>query len=623
MSRPYASLRDNTKANRERIRGVSVHRSPTRYLSVDGVHLAYKVVGDGPVDIVRVVGWAWHVEAEWDDPNIARFHDRLANHARLILYDKRGTGLSDRVDPGTVTLERWADDVIALMDEVGSKQAVLLGESEGGQVSVATAVRHPDRVKGVALVGTPPRMSQAPDWPHGHDEATLEWFFQAVLEQWGDPASPIYKTFSDSADPATAERAARMARLSVSPAGAVALARTMSAYDIRPLVPQVQCPAVVIHRRDDPVALVGGARWLAEHIPNATYVELSGADHNTYTGDSGPILDAIEAFLAEATTAQPGTAVLAVLAAASGVVDAATVTRHGATDVGGDVFRFASCTAAVAFGQDVAAGTGGGGGPGVVVHVGECIERGDALTGAPVAEARRAAERVERGEVLVTAPTRLLGITASTEATAAIDGLDGPLELFRVGNPLPSRTTPSSDIGHQLTRNGEVWTARFDGDVARLRDTKGMHDLAQLLAAPGRELHVIDLVGVANSATRGTGPALDEQARAAFAARLRDLEAEADEARAHADIARAEKAEEERDALVAELSAAYGLAGKARPQGDDVERARKAVARRVKDAIVRVEAVHPKLGRHLRSSIRTGAWCTYEPAERVNWHVSF
>lgn len=616
-------MRDNTKANRERICAVTALRSPTRYLSVDGVHIAYKIVGDGPVDIVRVMGWAWHLEAEWDDPNVARFHDRLAAHARLILYDKRGTGLSDRVDPDSVSLEQWTDDVVAVMDEVGSKQAVLLGESEGGQVSIATAVRHPHRVAGLALVGTPPRMTQAPDWPHGHDAATQEWFYKAVLEQWGVPNSPLYQAFSDSADEATAERAARMARLAISPAGAVALARTMAAYDVRPLVPQVRCPAVVIHRRDDPVALVGGARWLAENLPNATYVELSGADHNPFTGDASPILDAIEAFLSETASPDPGRPVLAVLAATSARVDPDLVAHHGATEVSDGVVLFASSNAALAFAHDVAAGAGtAGGGPGVVVHIGECMQHASTLTGAPIAEARRAADIAARATVLVTAPVRALGIGTGNDPVATIDGPSGPIALFRAAGARPRFDTAApAEISHQLTRAGEVWTARFDGDVVRLRDTKGLHDLARLLDANGRELHALDLVGATTTATRGTGPALDEQARAAIAARLRELESEAEDARAAADTARAERAEDERDTLLAELSAAYGLGGRARPQGDDAERARKAVARRVKDAIVRVESVHPKLGRHLRAHIRTGTWCAYEPGEPVQWHV--
>lgn len=588
------------------------------------MHLAYKVVGDGPVDIVRVMGWAWHVEAEWDDPNVARFHDRLASHARLILYDKRGTGLSDRVDPASVSLEQWADDVVAVMDAVGSRRAVLLGESEGGQISIATSIRHPDRVAGLALVGTPPRMTQAPDWPYGHDEATQEWFFDAVLEQWGVPGSPLYKAFSDSADEATAERAARMARLAISPAGAVALARTMATYDIRPLVPQVPCPAVVIHRRDDPVALVGGARWMAEHLPSATYVELSGADHNPFTGDAAPILDAIEAFLSDTTASTPGHPVLAVLAAVDDPIDGETLARHDGRVVAEGVVRFASCASAVAFAQDTAAGAGTpGGGPGVVVHVGECVERDGALSGAPVSEARRAAGRVPRASVLVTAPVRLLGVGTDDAPVATVEGPDGPIELFRVANSRKERpTTATPDVRNQLLRSGDVWTARFDGDVVRVRDTKGTRDIARLVAAPRRELHVLDLMGAASAPAGSTGPALDEQARAAITARLRELEETAQDARAAADLARAEQAEDERDALVSELSAAYGLGGRARPQGDDAERARKAVARRIKDAIVRLEAVHPKLGHHLRASVRTGLWCAYEPNDDVKWHVA-
>jgi len=192
---------------------------------------------------------------------------------------------------------------------------------------------------------------------------------------------------------------------------------------------------------------------------------------------------------------------------------------------------------------------------------------------------------------------------------------------FRPGPSAQARDGPPSRAVGELRRTGAVWSVGWRGQVATVADAKGVRDLAELLARPRTPIHVLDLVGAGRSAGGDTGPVLDQQARSAYGARLRELEEELAEAEQFADLARAERVRHERDFLARELSAALGLGGRARSSGDPVERARKAVSMRIAAAIKSIEQVHPALARHLRSSIRTGRHCVYEPEDEVTWQL--
>jgi hypothetical protein len=167
-----------------------------------------------------------------------------------------------------------------------------------------------------------------------------------------------------------------------------------------------------------------------------------------------------------------------------------------------------------------------------------------------------------------------------------------------------------------------VWALSYEGRTVRLRHTKGIGDIARLLAQPGREIPVLDLASEGRAVTHGdTGPRLDAIARDTYKRRLVELEGDIDEADAAADAGRSERLHDERDALLAELSAAYGLGGRARRSGDPAERARSAVTQRIRDAMTRIEAEHPSLGAHLRRAVRTGLFCVYEPDGPVDWEI--
>jgi hypothetical protein len=207
-----------------------------------------------------------------------------------------------------------------------------------------------------------------------------------------------------------------------------------------------------------------------------------------------------------------------------------------------------------------------------------------------------------------------------------LEGVSGPWRLFSVGEPpadVRSIDVVSIDVPDSegaFRREGDVWLLTFGGRSVRIRDTKGLADIAVLLSRPGREVHVAELVGATDIGSRpGADPRLDHQAVTAYRARLEDLAADEDEADAAGDGERAGRARAEREALAERLAADLGLGGRARPADDWVERARKTVRTRIANTLKRIEAEHPSLGRHLRASIQTGAFCSYNPPEPVTW----
>jgi hypothetical protein len=211
-------------------------------------------------------------------------------------------------------------------------------------------------------------------------------------------------------------------------------------------------------------------------------------------------------------------------------------------------------------------------------------------------------------------------------ALAAHSDLRSPLLVEQTSRDreqfLGATSEPSRARSGAFRREGDVWAVSYEGRTARLRHTKGIADIARLLSRPGVEVHVLDLASGGQAvAGGGTGPRLDATARDAYKRRLVELEAEIDAADAAADAGRSELLHDEREALLGELSGAYGLGGRARPTGDPAERARSAVTQRVRDALARIETEHPALGAHLRCSVRTGGFCVYEPDGPVDWEV--
>lgn len=270
----------------------------TNYVQNGDVNIAYQVVGTGTTDIVFVMGWVSHLEYFWKHHLFASFLNRLASFSRLILFDKRGTGLSDRVPlHGLPTLEQRMEDVHAVMDAVGSERAVLVGVSEGGPMCSLFAATYPERTSALVMIGTYAKRIKDDDYPWAPTEEQREAFFELMRTDWGKPVGIDERAPSMAADPEFRDWWATYLRMGASPGAAVALTKMNAEIDVRGVLPSVRVPTLVIHRSGDMCLKVEEGRFVASQIPGAKYVELGGIDHLPFVGDQDEILDEIEEFV--------------------------------------------------------------------------------------------------------------------------------------------------------------------------------------------------------------------------------------------------------------------------------------------------------------------------------------
>jgi pimeloyl-ACP methyl ester carboxylesterase/class 3 adenylate cyclase len=266
------------------------------YAHSGSVNIAYQVIGSGPIDLVFVMGWVSHLEYFWNEPHFARFLERLGSMARLILFDKRGTGLSDPVPISQLpTLEQRLEDVRAVMEAVGSERAVLMGVSEGGPLCSLFAATYPQRTEALVMIGSYARRMWAPEYPWG--AAERDRFCQTIIDEWGGPVGIEERAPSMAGDPAFREWWASYLRMGASPGAAVALTRMNAEIDIRDVLPSIRVPTLVLHRTGDRCLRVEEGRYLASRIPGATFVELPGEDHLPFAGDQDAILSEVERFI--------------------------------------------------------------------------------------------------------------------------------------------------------------------------------------------------------------------------------------------------------------------------------------------------------------------------------------
>jgi len=269
----------------------------TRYVKSGDVHIAYQVTGDGPVDLVWVPGSVSHLELDWEEPLRVRFLQRLAAFARLIRFDKRGTGLSDRV-AGAPTLEERMDDVRAVMDAVGSERAALFGVSEGGAMSLLFAATYPERTSALVLHGAKARSVWAEDYPWGTTVETYERAFADLSETWGRTDDRFLLLAPSLADDARQREWYRtVQRLGASPGTVIALLQMNMGIDVRHVLPTIRVPTLVLHATGDRMVPVEHGRYIAERIPGARYVELPGDDHAWFTSNADRILREMEELL--------------------------------------------------------------------------------------------------------------------------------------------------------------------------------------------------------------------------------------------------------------------------------------------------------------------------------------
>ncbi|HVG29356.1 MAG TPA: alpha/beta fold hydrolase [Pyrinomonadaceae bacterium] len=270
----------------------------TNYTRSGDVNIAYQVIGDGPLDLVFVMGWVSHLEYFWKDESFSAFLRRLASFSRLILFDKRGTGLSDRVPLNELpTLEQRMDDVRCVMEAAGSERAALVGVSEGGPMSALFAATYPERTAALVMIGTYAKRLWAPDYPWAPTPAQREHFIEEMRQHWGGPVGLEERAPSKAGDPLFREWWATYLRMGASPGAAIALTKMNAEVDVRDVLPTVRVPTLVLHRTGDRCLKVEEGRYVAGLIPGASYVELPGEDHLPFVGDQGAILDEIEEFL--------------------------------------------------------------------------------------------------------------------------------------------------------------------------------------------------------------------------------------------------------------------------------------------------------------------------------------
>jgi len=275
-----------------------VDRPETRYTKSGDVNIAYQVVGEGPFDLIWVPGWISNVEESWEVPEYAHFLRRLASFSRLILFDKRGTGLSDRVSNESLpTLEQRMDDVRAVLEAAGSDRAAVFGASEGGNMSVLFTATYPERVRALVLAGIYAKRLWSPDYPWAPTPAQREHEHEVIERGWAGEMDVSELAPRAARDPELMRRIATFFRRSASPGAAVALNRMNTQIDTRAVLPTISVPTLVLHRTDDRNVKVEEARWIAKQVPGARYVELPGDDHLVWTGDTDTLLDEVEEFL--------------------------------------------------------------------------------------------------------------------------------------------------------------------------------------------------------------------------------------------------------------------------------------------------------------------------------------
>ena len=273
---------------------------PTQYVSGGSVHLAFQTYGTGRTDILMLTGFVSHVERVWEDAGCRAFLSSLAAMGRLILFDRRGVGLSDRVG-FRPSAEATAQDIRTVLDAAGSRRVVLFGASEGGPACIRFAADHPDRVAGLILFASLAKGSAAPDYPHAlHADQYGAWL-QQLVSAWGGPAG--IETFAPSLAGDAKARAwwAGLLRAASSPGAIKGVLEALRDTDVRHFLGRVAVPTLVLHRRGDRAVRIGAGRHLANHIPQARFIELDGADHWVFAGDQQAVLDSVRRFVGDLT----------------------------------------------------------------------------------------------------------------------------------------------------------------------------------------------------------------------------------------------------------------------------------------------------------------------------------
>ena len=436
----------------------------TQFTSIDGIAIAYQVIGDGPIDLVYASGWLHNCDVVWEHEGYRQFLLELSKYFRLIMFDKRGTGMSDR-NVGVPTLEERADDIRAVMDAVGSKRASLFGVSEGGNMVTMFAATHPERVRSIILNACFPCRQWKSDWPHGQKLEELEKYLETLASRWGNLGYHL-EISAPSVAHDTKERAFfnRLLTQSASPSSAIEITRLNFQMDIRAILPTIDVPALVLQTSGDRTVSMIEAKYLADHIQNARLVVVDKEDHLPWTGDYKQLLEEIIGFASESTPLRNSERILTSILItdivsstqlATKIGDAAwrdLIERHDAvaqriisqndgklvkTMGDGLLATFTGPSRAVfaakelqleaaKLGLQLRAG----------VHTGECLRRGLDYSGLAVNIAARLVDEVPGGECWVTSTVRDLvigsGLSFEPSGSQKFSGVEGTWQVFKV-----------------------------------------------------------------------------------------------------------------------------------------------------------------------------------------------
>ena len=511
----------------------------TRYARSADVNIAYQIVGSGPIDLVFVMGWVSNIDQFWTEPSFARFLHRLASFSRLIVFDKRGTGLSDRVPVEELpTLEQRMDDVRAVMDAAGSRRAALVGLSEGGPLCLLFAATYPGRTEAVVMIGGYSRRLRTTEHPIGVETPEeVARILERIPQEWGGSFGLAARAPSAMSDERFVRWWGGYLRSSASPAAAVALTRMNSAIDVQHVLPTIRVPVLVLHRRGDRAVPAAAGKLVADRVPSARYVELAGDDHLPFVGDQDAILEEIQQFLtgerdltdidrvlvtvlrtdladAAGAAARLGDRAWRDALAELDVVARREVSLHRGREVhirGGETFatfdgpaRAVRCSSMI-----VAAGARLGLAVRAALHTGECTVSGDDVSGIAVEIATRALGSAGPGEVIVSSTVRDLVAGSGLELEelrGQAAGLPAGVGLLRVrvsGRPpapapvedahraaaaLTAREREVSGLvalgltNRQIADELVISSATVDRHVANILVKLGAHNRAQIAA---------------------------------------------------------------------------------------------------------------------------------------------
>jgi pimeloyl-ACP methyl ester carboxylesterase len=633
--------------------------SKTKYANSGGVHIAYRVFGDGPRDIVLVPGTVSHVELFWELPANEYLLKRLCSFARVIVFDKRGQGLSDRV--AEQTIEQRVEDVRAVMDAAGSERATIYGWSEGGQMSLMLAANHPERTSGLVLYGSYASIKSEP-WSVTPERFAR--FLSEVTKHWGEGILAKINAPSRSNDEAFVQWFGRLERAVASPGAILALLRASYEIDVSGLLTSIRVPALILHRQGDAVVPVEAGRYLAWHIPGASYLELPGDDHLLQALDLDVLdmlIDRIEEFV---TGLRPHLRPHEILGKqmppeSLSFQDGAPADRidAGSESLAEAIAELERCR------ETIASGGEGGEIEGLLARAQALVASASGSWQDSESQFLRAISNFRRHKMAwqEARTFQIWGrsLAAGVDRRGLIEKLDSAIETYRrrgaVRSPTGSDGNGAAHNGRgsrtfgaetnarqepasaEFRREGDFWTLSWQGDPVRLKDAKGLHYIAYLLANAGRLVPACELAVAGKTAPAGrsvietgravaslgdAGAVLDAKARECYQRRIAEVREELAQADQLNDTGRATRLRWELEQLGDQIAAAVGLRGRARTNGSHRERARLMVTKAIKAAVVKIRASNSALGHHLATSIKTGNFCKYDPgSQHLAWRL--